>query len=244
MARVSCDESVVPDLCAPELIAELHALLWVNPKQAGTTSADFGWSCRDHVVVVGKMLLDRGAALTIRHGRAMFIQGPTSDGEPPVGLGQPPEMRPKSHSWLWGEEMGNIDLSANLAMRTPGWRPLDSPGVIGSQWVGPEGASFVECSDPSQYEQAVATATHRTDEAVAIYLTDAEEPFTAAVVTSGLTWAYSPLSLRLRQRRVAEDVYARAARHLELRLKGERRHLKGVSQLKAWQFLGDDPTLV
>lgn len=228
-----------------DLLDELHTLLWLDAYYNRGTF-DPGWSCRDHVVVVGKLLVDCGADVMIRHGRSMFVQGSTSDGEPPVGIGQLPEMKPMSrswHSWLWVEGLGNVDLSPKLSDRAPHWRPITSQGVIGSRWLVQGEAVFIECRTPSDFDREVATASHSVEARTAIYFVEGEEPFTNEIAYRGLAWANSPLSRKLQQRHLPEDIYARAAIHIPKAADGERRPLRRVSQFKAWDILASDAEL-
>src|SRR3954470_5379241 len=103
---------------------------------------DDGWSCRDHVAVIGQIALDAGATATVLHGKCMFVQGPGSGGEPSVGLGQFPRDAGE-HSWLYIEEVGHVDLSPRLDRGGDAWRPLPNSGVIASSWAPVPKAALV-----------------------------------------------------------------------------------------------------
>ena len=85
--RVTVTETALAQsLLDDGLVDELHGFLWTEPF-ANKGTPDDGWSCRDHAVVVGRLLRSAGAEVRIRHGRCMFVQGPGAHGAPPVGIG-------------------------------------------------------------------------------------------------------------------------------------------------------------
>ena len=124
----------------PELLDELHAFLWTEPFSNRGTRDD-GWSCRDHIVVVGALLRTLGAEVRIRHGRCMFVQGRGSDGALPVGIGQQGSS-PLGHAWLLVAGLGDLDLSPRIAAPQLPWAGVDSPGIAGSAWIAPRETSF------------------------------------------------------------------------------------------------------
>lgn len=224
------------------LVDELHAFLWTDSFVNGATPDD-GWSCRDHAVVIGQLLISLGADVSIRHGKCMFVQGPGSDGAPAVGIGQEGASR-AGHTWVAVADIGDIDLSPKLAARQPPWRPLQSTGVIGSAWVAEQPTLFAMTERLSEYEGEIARATHATDHLQAVYLTRREERFTADIAQAGLSWASSRVSLRLLERGLPDDLYVRFAAHLLGLLSGERRPLRGLSRNRAWSVLAEDRDLV
>jgi hypothetical protein len=223
------------------LVDELHAFLWTDAFVNGATPDD-GWSCRDHAVVVGQLLISLGADVSIRHGKCMFIQGPGSDGAPAVGIGQEGASR-AGHTWVTTADIGDVDLSPKLAARQLPWRPVQSTGVVGSSWVAERAALFAMTTKLTEYEAEIARATDATDQLQAIYLTRREEPFTADIAQAGLSWANSRVSLRLLERGLPDDLYVRFAAHLLGLLSGERRPLRGVSRNRAWSVLAEDRDL-
>jgi hypothetical protein len=70
------------------VLPELHALAWLEPFTNSSDSRwDPGWGCRDHAVVLAALLTSGGTDAQVVHGANVFIQGPTTDGQDPVGLG-------------------------------------------------------------------------------------------------------------------------------------------------------------
>ena len=225
------------------VLDELHAFLWTDPFfNQGTMDA--GWSCRDHAVVVGQFLVDAGAHVTVRHGKCMFVQGPTQDGAPPVGLGQDVDPRAGGHTWLSIEGLGDVDLSPRLNIRESRWRPVESTGVVGSSWLAEAPSRFTVTGSLQEYDEEIARATHVLDERHAIYFSRREEPFANEIARSGLSWADSRVSLRLLDRGQPDDLYVRFARHLRGILSDERSPLRHLSRNKAWTILAEDPGLV
>jgi hypothetical protein len=224
------------------LVDELHAFLWTEPF-TNQGIVDYGWSCRDHALVVGQFLADAGKHVTVRHGKCMFVQGPASDGAPPMGLGQEVDRRAGGHTWLWAAGLGDVDLSPKLNLRDPLWHPIDSPGIVGSSWVAPRAAHFVVTESPGEYDREIARATHASDEWRAIYFKQREEPFGDEIAGVGLSWANSRVSLRLLGRGLPDDLYVRLAAHLQKMLRGERRSLGHLSRNKAWTILAQDAEL-
>lgn len=204
---------------------------------------DDGWSCRDHAVVVGQLLRNLGADVSIRHGRCMFVQGPGSDGAPAVGIGQEGASR-AGHTWVAVADIGDVDLSPRLAARQPPWRPLQSTGVVGSSWLAERPALFVMTARLSEYEAEIARGTDAADQMRAVYLMRREEPFTGEIAQAGLSWANSRVSLRLLERGLPDDLYVRFAAHLLGLLSGERRPLRCISRNRAWSLLAEDLDLV
>ena len=223
------------------LVEELHAFLWTAPFVNKGTPDD-GWSCRDHAVVVGQLLRSAGAGVRIRHGRCMFVQGPGSDGAPPVGIGQEGASR-VGHTWLSVDGLGDVDLSPRLASAQPPWVPVASPGVVGSAWIAGRAAGFEMTTHLREYEAAIGRATGATDALHAVYLMEREEPYTDAVGRTGLSWANSRVSLRLLERGLPDDLYLRFASHLDGVRCGERRPLGAISHNKAWKLLAGDAEL-
>src|SRR3954451_940894 len=225
-------------------LEELHAFLWTD-EFVNNGEIDGGWSCRDHAVVVGGYLALAGAQVRIRHGRNMFVAGPGSDGAPPMGLGQN-DLSPArvGHSWLWVDGLGDVDVSPKLHPGPAGWRPIRAKGVIGSAWDVRDGsAPFLLVTSPDAYERQVALATRAVDERHAIYWLMREEPLTADIVLRGLSWSNSRVSLRLLNRRMPDDLYARFAAHLQGVVNGTRRSLRRVSVNKAWSTIASEPEL-
>jgi hypothetical protein len=223
------------------LVDELHAFLWTEPF-ANKGTPDDGWSCRDHAVVVGHLLRSAGAAVRIRHGRCMFVQGPGSDGAPPVGIGQQGASR-VGHTWLYAAGLGDVDLSPRLETAQPPWVPVESPGVVGSSWVAGRAAGFSMTRHLREYEAAIGRATGAMDRLQAVYLMEREEPYTAAIGRKGLSWANSRVSLRLLERGLPDDLYLRFAAHLTGLRAGERRPLGAISHNKALKFLAAEAEL-
>jgi hypothetical protein len=78
----------VSALLVSSLRADLHHLLNVDPfHNARHGGWDTGWSCRDHAVVVAALLTAADIKASVVHGLNMFVEGPTSTGEHPVGIG-------------------------------------------------------------------------------------------------------------------------------------------------------------
>src|SRR5215216_3182962 len=168
------------------LQAELHQFLRTEPL-VNQGMIDLGWSCRDHAAVVGNVALDAGATVTALHGKCTFVQGPTADGEPGVGLGQAPNDA-GTHSWLGIDDLGHVDLSPNLVQRVADWRPLRSQGVIASSWRASPNAELVVRTSLTEYEDAIRLASRATGRLHAIYYVDHAEPFTHELASDGLSW--------------------------------------------------------
>jgi hypothetical protein len=233
------------DLAQPllhaELVDELHALLWTEPF-VNRATADDGWSARDHVVVVGRLLQALGADVSIRHGRCMFVQGPGADGAPAVGIGQEASSR-VGHVWLSVAGLGDVDLSPRLSKPQPPWTPVASPGVVGSAWIAPLPTRFTMTTKLRDYEAEIERATGATGQLEAVYLRRTEEPYTDDIARAGLSWANSRVSQRLLGRGLPEDVYLRFAAHLIGLRAGRRQPLRGISHNKAWAILAADEVL-
>ena len=225
----------------PALLDELHAFLWTEPFSNRGTRDD-GWSCRDHIVVVGALLRSLGAEVRIRHGRCMFVQGRGSDGAPPVGIGQEGSS-PLGHAWLLVPGLGDIDLSPRIAAPQRPWTGIDSPGIVGSSWIAPCETSFATTTNLRDYTTAIERATAAPDELRAVYLIQSEEPYGADIARMGLSWANSRVSQRLRGRGLPEDLYLRFAAHLLGLRAGRRQPLRGISPNKAWAIVAADGEL-
>lgn len=229
------DTDLAQALLDPAVVDELHAFLWTEPFSNRGTRDD-GWSCRDHIVVVGALLRALGAEVSIRHGRCMFVQGPGSGGVPAVGIGQEGSSR-IGHAWLLVPGLGDVDLSPRLAATQPPWTGVDSPGIVGSAWIAPREASFATTTKLREYTAAIERATGAPDELRAVYLVQREEPYGADIARNGLSWANSRVSQRLRGRGLPEDLYLRFAAHLLGLRAGHRQPLRGISPNKAWAIV-------
>jgi len=235
------DTDLTRALLDPALVDELHAFLWTEPFSHRGTPDD-GWSCRDHIVVVGALLRTLGADVAIRHGRCMFVQGPGSGGGPPVGIGQEASSR-VGHAWLLVPGLGDVDLSPRVSAPQPPWSGVDSPGIVGSVWIAARETSFQTTAKLAEYTAAIERATGATDELRAVYLIQREEPYGADIARMGLSWANSRVSQRLRARGLPEDLYARFAAHLLGLRAGHRQPLRGISPNKAWAIVAADGDL-
>jgi len=235
------DSDLTLVLLDPALVDELHAFLWTEPFSNRGTPDD-GWSCRDHIVVVGALLRTLGAEVRIRHGRCMFVQGPGSGGAPPVGIGQEGSSR-VGHAWLLVPGLGDVDLSPRVAAPQPPWTGVDSPGIVGSAWIAPRETSFETTTKLREYTAAIKRATDAPDELRAVYLIQREEPYGADIARTGLSWASSRVSQRLRGRGLPEDLYLRFAAHLLGLRAGRRQPLRGISPNKAWAIIAADVDL-
>jgi hypothetical protein len=217
---------------------DLHALLHIDPFFNGRDRAwDPGWSCRDHSVVLAALLTTEGVKTQIVHGMTAFLQGSTSDGEPPIGIGG------GAHSWLRVPGFGTLDVSPRLNERLPNdvfrdWRPLPvGGGLIGERWdVSGMDSLVVFVNNAGDYEQRYNLATHETERAVAIYWPQKVVDFTPDMldgeyINSSLTDVFIPVA--------GADGYVRLAAHIFALLRDDRRPLARVSQRKAWHYLNE-----
>jgi len=81
-----------------------------------------GWGCRDHAVVLAALLTSGGTDAQVVHGANVFIQGPTTDGQDPVGLGND-LAHGGEHTWVHVSAFGTVDVSLRLSERVQSWRP-------------------------------------------------------------------------------------------------------------------------
>lgn len=222
-----------------QLLDELHGFLWSAP-YLNQGVMDQGWMCRDHAAVVGHVLIHLGARVAVRHGKCMFVQGPTSSGAPPVGLGQEGEAGP-GDTWLWVEGLGHVDVSPNLGLPTGPWRPLQSPGV-GASWIAPGVTRFLVTESADSFGEEIAKATWATDERRAVYWLRREDVFDE-VARTGLAWPNSKLSLGLLRQGLPANLCARLAMHSLGVVTEGRRPLARLSRNKAWRLLATDRAL-
>jgi hypothetical protein len=215
--------------------AELHHFLWTEPL-VNQGMIDLGWSCRDHAAVVGQVAFDAGATVTVLHGKCTFVQGPTADGEPAVGLGQAPN-DDAGHSWLGIDDLGHVDLSPKLDLRAAGWRPLRSLGVIASSWRATPNAELFVTPSLTEYEDAIQLAARATAQLHAIYYMAETEPFTYELARDGLSWANSPLTDRLVEFALPADAYVHLARHLVGVARGSRIAVGDRPPQEAWSYV-------
>src|SRR2546422_1820170 len=252
----------------PRIADELHALLWTNP-YLNEGTVDLGWSCRDHAVVMGALLLRRGVDVAVRQGTCAFVQGPTSDGLPavaieqgtdPVWSGAPAahlgDSRLLGHTWLYVPSFGDIDLSPNLEfvsnfddvdlspsaeLGIATWRPVSGIGVLASRWIADRPAEWTRVT-ASDYRTEIVKASRITDAAQAVYCCVAEEPFDLDMARAGLRWADSRVSLHLLDGGYADDLYLRLSRHLDGLATGVRSPFIGTVDTvgEAWEAIARD----
>ncbi len=128
-----------------------------------------GWGCRDHAVVLAARLTSGGTDAQVVHGANVFIQGPTTDGQDPVGLGND-LAHGGEHTWVHVSPFGTVDVSLRLSERVQSWRPLPVSGLTGTDWQVPGLMTRVAVvSSAPDYQQAVAVATNAVDTPTAIY---------------------------------------------------------------------------
>lgn len=219
-------------------VPELNALAWLNAfnNSADRGRWDPGWSCRDHAVTLAALLTARGAAAQVIHGSSVYVQGPTSRGEDPVGLGNVLEQG-GGHTWAYVPALGTIDASPRLGDRVQTWRPLPATGLVGAEWQVTGLTTQVVFVDSAQsYQQAVDASTQAVDTATAIYWPKEVEPFQAGMLDVG--YIDSPLAHRLTDV-AGPDCYIKLTAHLLGVYQRVRRPLVRVSQRKAWRFLNE-----
>lgn len=227
----------VARLLASEVILELHALLWTKGR-LNFGEWDGGWSCREHAVSVASLLTLDGAAVFLRHGRCMFVQGPSGE-RAPVALGQEASRR-VGHSWAWVEGLGDLDVSPRLREGQDRWRPLVTDvGVVGERWpVDGITTTVAICDNRQSYENAIAVATYAEDVATAVYWAERQEPFTVEMLVDGVRYLNSPLTSKIKVI-AGEDVYIKLVAHLRGVFAAERQPLRTVSVGKAWRIIGE-----
>ena len=120
--------------------------------------------------------------------------------------------------------------------RQPGHRRL------GLDRAGAE-TRFETTTKLREYTAAIARAAAAPDELRAVYLVQREEPYGAEIPRTGLSWANSRVSQRLRARGLPEDLYLRFAAHLLGLRAGRRQPLHGISPNKAWAIIAADAEL-
>jgi|GEM_PF-2573894 len=218
------------------VVPELNSLAWLDPFNNGADRGrwDPGWSCRDHSVVLAALLTASGTHTQIIHGASVYLQGPTSAGEDPTGVGNALEQG-GGHTWVNVPGFGTIDVSPRLDARVQHWRPLHVTGLVGSEWPVSGLASHVAIVDSAAaYQQAFAIATNAVDTATAIYWPKQTEEFRAGMLD--VSYIDSPLAHRMSEA-AGPDCYLKLAAHLLRFAQGSRRRLATVSQRKAWRFL-------
>lgn len=228
----------VKDLLEGAVVSELNALAWLESfnNSADHGRWDPGWSCRDHAVVLAALLTARGVDAQVVHGANVFIQGPTSGGADPVGLGND-LAQGGGHTWVHVPAFGTVDVSPRLGERVQSWRPLPVSGLTGADWQVPGLATHVAIvRGAPDYEQAVAIATNAVDTATAIYWPKQSEQFRADMLDAG--YIDSPLAHRL-TKVAGSDCYFKLAAHLRGVSQGVRRSLARVSHRKAWRYLNE-----
>ncbi len=176
------------------------------------------------------------AEVQVIHGASVYIQGPTSSGEGPAGLGNVLEQGGE-HTWAHTPALGNFDVSPRLSERVQHWRPLPGTGLVGTEWQIPGRTTQVVFVDNvKDYQRAVNASTHAVDTVTAIYWPKVAQPFRADMLD--VEYVDSPLTHRLREVAGA-DCYTKLAAHLLGVSRGVRRPLARVSQKKAWRFLNE-----
>jgi hypothetical protein len=136
-----------------------------------------GWSCRDHAVVLAALITVEALSAHVVRGASIYIQGPTSSGEEPTGLGNVLEAG-GGHTWVDVPTFGTVDVSPRLDVRVAHWRPIPVSGLVGTEWEVSGLASHVAVLDGAgRYEEAITQATQTFDTATAIYWPQEVERF-------------------------------------------------------------------
>lgn len=215
---------------------ELHHLLWMKPVTV-RGQYDPGWSCRDHVFLIGGMALLRGLSVIAVRGRAGFICG-VREGSVPSGY----DIQP--HWWLSVEGIGDCDLSPRLDLRSDSmaWPSAGPTGLIGGEFLPGHAVHCASLDSDRELEQALAQAATRDGSLFACYHPAHWEVFNEATLNSAFKWSDSPLSVHLLKANIRKgDLYAKAVLFLDEFARDETGSLVGLSQLQAWKQIAARP---
>lgn len=215
------------ELSCPGLLAELHHLFWMKPFiNRGTT--DYGWSCRDHALMVALIATMRGFTCQLASGSASFIQGPPQ-GRNGFGISM------DTHAWVRIDDSGTYDLSLKLSsMRgMPRWRDWQVQALVASKILPSGKASYALTSDSATFTNTTNAATHVPDQRFAIYYGRAVEALAQTHVREACRWVNSPLTDKIRK--FGPDIYAKAALHLVGMQDGSDPSFASVTQMAAWE---------
>jgi hypothetical protein len=237
-AESSPSAELINRLIHGPVLNDLHVLAWVDSfnNSADGGKWDPGWSCRDHAVVLAALMTVEGLSAHVVRGASIYIQGPTSSGEEPTGLGNVLEAG-GGHTWVDVPTFGTVDVSPRLDVRVAHWRPIPVSGLVGTEWEVPGLASHVAVVESAgRYEEAVTQATRTFDTATAIYWPQEVERFHVGMLD--VSYVDSPLTHRLSDH-AGSDCYIKLTAHLIGLTEGVRRPLARVNQRKAWRFLNE-----
>lgn len=219
---------------------ELNHLLWFPPLAATRTMmADAGWACRDHAYILGLALACLGEPCAMVQGRAMYVAGPRPQ-RPPVGVGLD-ATHDALHWWLHRARGGLVDLSPRLE----GLHLHDEfHGVVDGRWQ-PEapGAGKVKvvthAEDLIPYEQAIARASHASNDVWAIYgpINITHAAIGRAHLDDPFQFANSPRVKLLQIQGHQPQVYLSAALHLRALMLGRGTSLANITTDAAWAYL-------
>jgi hypothetical protein len=221
------------ELVRPDFLAELHHLLWLAPF-VNKGQWDEGWNCRDHALVTACLAALHGQTPSILNGKVMLIDSGRGT-TPPIGI------EASTHSCVGIVDAGIIDLSIRFTRSANPSREVSWPvnGVLHSRATPPGTCNVKVTTKTSDYERAVAEATHRVATRSLIYHLSGGFELTIKNLEHAFDITNSALSDRLRDElRLGSDVYAKAALYLWDFLNGISPPLSTLPQDAAWLAIG------
>ena len=171
---------------------------------------------------------------SILNGKVMLIDS-GSGTTPPIGI------EASTHSCVGIVDAGIIDLSIRFTRSANPSREVSWPvnGVLHSRATPPGTCNVKVTTKTSDYERAVAEATHRVATRSLIYHLSGGFELTIKNLEHSFDVTNSPLSDRLRDElRLGSDVYAKAALYLWDFLNGISPPLSTLPQDAAWLAIG------
>jgi hypothetical protein len=119
-----------------------------------------------------------------------------------------------------------------------GWKDWEVAGLLGGGFWPQGKAEWQHTLDPTDFENRINAATHKTGINTAVYLGKTFDDLSVREVEAALAYCNSPLTDRLKEKFGAkQDFHAKAILHLEEFLRGATPTLTDLDQMEAWARL-------
>jgi len=217
---------------------EINHLLYSNSHTGIDGELDWGWNCRDHALVMARLLKSGDHYPKIVNGKCMFVQGPVA-GNAAFAIGQE-NYHKSGHNWLVHSKFGLIDVSPSLQTKQHRFRESFN-GVFNRVWLPPgkNRVSVVLCHDPQDYETEIRKARRAMAHSTAVYLHLDELEVTEKLLKSPFKFLNSRFSTEIKSR-FGSGFYPAVAHHLHDFMLGKRDSLMSLGRLKAWGSVVDE----
>ncbi|MBS4027789.1 MAG: hypothetical protein KGZ58_04035 [Ignavibacteriales bacterium] len=230
----NCNEHPLAFLLSKDFLEEIHHLLWMDLSECNGTN-DQGWSCRDHALLIGNLILFSGFNATVMSGKCMLIQGGNSllpticlEVEPHSFVGMNKHIlydaSPRFHHMVISENKDVLD-----------W-PLSC--VCSHSFANECTYNIKTTITEHAYQEAIKEAAQQHEQRTLIYLIKKKVSVDIQHLFEPLQTINSPLAHHLLSRlHLTRDIYVKAVNFLLNFVRNETPSLRNYSRDEAWKII-------